>query len=120
MKKGNFLKSGAAFLFGMLAALTAGCMTSFAAYDTASLSACTVEGGNSIVVTGTASAGTLAEGETADDGYYYLFELHPYETGIGSRTDYVAWSEKAISFRSRFRTAAILPIRGCIPVLWRL
>ena len=94
MKKGNFLKSGAAFLFGMLAALTAGCMTSFAAYDTASLSACTVEGGNSIVVTGTASAGTLAEGETADDGYYYLFELHPYETGIGSRTDYVAWSEK--------------------------
>lgn len=94
MKKGNFLKSGAAFLFGMLAALTAGCMTSFAAYDTASLSACTVEGGNSIVVTGTASAGTLAEGETADDGYYYLFELHPYETGIGSRTDYAAWSEK--------------------------
>ena len=87
MKKGNFLKSGAAFLFGMLAALTAGCMTSFAAYDTASLSACTVEGGNSIVVTGTASAGTLAEGETADDGYYYLFELHPYETEIGSRTD---------------------------------
>lgn len=94
MKKGNFLKSGAAFLFGMLAALTAGCMTSFAAYDTASLSACTVEGGNSIVVTGTASAGTLEEGETADDGYYYLFELHPYETGIGSRTDYAAWSEK--------------------------
>ena len=94
MKKGNFLKSGAAFLFGMLAALTAGCMTSFAAYDTASLSACTVEGGNSIVVTGTASAGTLAEGETADDGYYYLFELHPYETEIGSRTDYAAWSEK--------------------------
>ena len=94
MKKWNFLKSGAAFLFGMLAALTAGCMTSFAAYDTASLSACTVEGGNSIVVTGTASAGTLAEGETADDGYYYLFELHPYETEIGSRTDYAAWSEK--------------------------
>ena len=94
MKKGNFLKSGAAFLFGMLAALTAGCMTSFAAYDTASLSACTVEGGNSIVVTGTASAGTLEEGETADDGYYYLFELHPYETEIGSRTDYAAWSEK--------------------------
>lgn len=94
MKKGNFLKSGAAFLFGMLAALTAGCMKSFAAYDTASLSACTVEGGNSIVVTGTASAGTLAEGETADDGYYYLFELHPYETEIGSRTDYAAWSEK--------------------------
>ena len=94
MKKGNFLKSGAAFLFGMLAALTAGCMTSFAAYDTASLSACTVEGGNSIVVTGTASAGTLEEGQTADDGYYYLFELHPYETGIGSRTDYAAWSEK--------------------------
>ena len=88
------MKSGAAFLFGMLAALTAGCMTSFAAYDTASLSACTVEGGNSIVVTGTASAGTLEEGETADDGYYYLFELHPYETGIGSRTDYAAWSEK--------------------------
>ena len=25
------------------------------------------------------------------DNYYYLFELQPYEDGIGSRTDYAAW-----------------------------
>lgn len=41
-----------------------------------------------------------------DDGYYYLFELQPYEEGIGSRTDYVAWSDKVeeLSF--------ILPFTG--------
>ena len=34
------------------------------------------------------------ETEVPDDGYYYLFELQPYETGIGSRTDYAAWCDK--------------------------
>ncbi len=32
--------------------------------------------------------------EPSDDGYYYLFELKPYEQGIGTRTDYAAWSDK--------------------------
>ena len=47
------------------------------------------------MIEGTAQAGETAEGEIPDDGYYYLFELHPYESGIGSRTDYVSWSNKS-------------------------
>ena len=65
------------------------------AYDKISLSSCEVENKHSIVIEGTAQAGETAEGEVPDDGYYYLFELHPYESGIGSRTDYVSWSNKS-------------------------
>ena len=102
MKCEKLLKSGAALFLGLLTAFSFGCFRSLAAYDTAELKTCTVEGGNRIVVTGTAAAGVpeqpaadgSAEGEIPDDGYYYLFELQPYETSIGSRTDYAAWSDK--------------------------
>ena len=94
MKKRTLFRSGAAFLMGLLMTAAVGCFTSFA-YDSARLKACSVENGNSISVTGTATAGALNEGETPDDGYYYLFELHPYESEIGSRTDYIAWSNKS-------------------------
>ena len=85
-----------------------GCFASFA-YDSASLKTCTVENRNTVVITGTAEKDvpqetvpeTLEDGtvvppetEVPDDGYYYLFELQPYETGIGSRTDYAAWCDK--------------------------
>lgn len=93
MKKMNLFRSGAALLLGLVAAASFGVLTSFA-YDSASLSTCTVENGSNIVVTGTASAGELLEGETPDDGYYYLFELHPYESEIGARTDYISWCNK--------------------------
>ena len=94
MKKRTLFRSGAAFLMGLLMTAAVGCFTSFA-YDSARLKACSVENGNSISVTGTATTGALNEGETPDDGYYYLFELHPYESEIGSRTDYIAWSNKS-------------------------
>ena len=94
MKKRTLFRSGAAFLMGLLMTAAVGCFTSFA-YDSAWLKACSVENGNSISVTGTATTGALNEGETPDDGYYYLFELHPYESEIGSRTDYIAWSNKS-------------------------
>ena len=93
MKKRNLFRSGTAAVLGALTALVFGCFTSFA-YDTAKLNTCTVENGNSIVVTGTAAAGASEEDQFQDDGYYYLFELHPYEDGIGGRTDYAAWSDK--------------------------
>lgn len=94
MKKRTLFRSGAVFLMGLLMTAAVGCFTSFA-YDSARLKACSVENGNSISVTGTATTGALNEGETPDDGYYYLFELHPYESEIGSRTDYIAWSNKS-------------------------
>ncbi len=98
----KLLKSGTALAIGILTAFSFGCLTSLASYDTAELKTCTVEGENRIVVTGTAAAGVLkppaedgsSEGEKPDDGYYYLFELQPYESSIGSRTDYAAWSDK--------------------------
>lgn len=94
MKLKNWLKCGICSVLGMAAAFSLGGMTSFAAYDSASLKSCTIEDKNRIEVTGTASTGVLEEGETADDGYYYLFELQPYESEIGSRTDYAAWCNK--------------------------
>lgn len=99
MKKRHLFQNGAAVLLGLLLTAAVGCFTSFA-YDTASLKTCTVENRTSIVITGEAAAGETAEGEIPDDGYYYLFELQPYESGIGTRTDYAAWSNKgsALSF----------------------
>lgn len=109
MKKMNWLKSGAGLVIGVLAAFSFGCLTSLAAYDSASLDTCTIENKSRIVIKGTAESekpdaasigvvvpeGTsAAETETPDDGYYYLFELQPYESGIGNRTDYAAWSGK--------------------------
>ena len=109
MKKRTIFQKGTALVFGLMLTALTGCFTSFA-YDSASLTGCTVENQNSIVVKGTAKKDTApnttaaqTEGtaetaapqtETPDDGYYYLFELHPYEGGIGNRTDYAAWSEK--------------------------
>lgn len=99
MNRKTWLWSGTGSVFGMLAALFIGGMTSLAAYDTAALDTCTVQDQNRIEVTGTASVAALEEGEAPDDGYYYLFELQPYETGIGNRTDYIAWSDKAASLK---------------------
>lgn len=108
MKKKNLIKSSAAGLLTLLLTAAMGCFASFA-YDSASLKTCTVENRNTVVITGTAEKDvpqetvpeTLEDGtvvppetEVPDDGYYYLFELQPYETGIGSRTDYAAWCDK--------------------------
>lgn len=108
MKKKNLIKCGAAGLLTLLLTAAMGCFASFA-YDSASLKTCTVENRNTVVITGTAEKDvpqetvpeTLEDGtvvppetEVPDDGYYYLFELQPYETGIGSRTDYAAWCDK--------------------------
>lgn len=93
MKKRKRIREAGPLLMGLLMAAVFGCFTSFA-YDSASLTTCTVEGKNTVVVTGTAASGTLNEGETPDDGYYYLFELSPYEAEIGTRTDYISWCNK--------------------------
>lgn len=108
MKKKNLIKGGAAGLLTLLLTAAMGCFASFA-YDSASLKTCTVENRNTVVITGMAEKDvpqetvpeTLEDGtvvppetEVPDDGYYYLFELQPYETGIGSRTDYAAWCDK--------------------------
>ena len=108
MKKKNLIKGGAAGLLTLLLTAAMGCFARFA-YDSASLKTCTVENRNTVVITGTAEKDvpqetvpeTLEDGtvvppetEVPDDGYYYLFELQPYETGIGSRTDYAAWCDK--------------------------
>ena len=108
MKKKNLIKGGAAGLLTLLLTAAMGCFASFA-YDSASLKTCTVENRNTVVITGTAEKDvpqetvpeTLEDGtvvppetEVPDDGYYSLFELQPYETGIGSRTDYAAWCDK--------------------------
>lgn len=108
MKKKNLIKDGAAGLLTLLLTAAMGCFASFA-YDSASLKTCTVENRNTVVITGTAEKDvpqetvpeTLEDGtvvppetEVPDDGYYYLFELQPYETGIGFRTDYAAWCDK--------------------------
>ena len=108
MKKKYLIKGGAAGLLTLLLTAAMGCFASFA-YDSASLKTCTVENRNTVVITGTAEKDmpqetvpeTLEDGtvvppetEVPDDGYYYLFELQPYETGIGSRTDYAAWCDK--------------------------
>lgn len=113
MKKKKLIKGGAAGLLTLLLTAAMGCFASFA-YDSASLKTCTVENRNTVVITGTAEKdvpqetvpetledGTVvpAETEVPDDGYYYLFELQPYETGIGSRTDYAAWCDKTEELR---------------------
>lgn len=107
MKKRGLLRSGVGLVLGLLMTAAVGCFTSFA-YDSASLKTCTVESGNSIVITGTAAAGALEEGETPDDGYYYLFELQPYEAGIGNRKDYSGWCDKRteLSFTLPFSGAS--------------
>lgn len=94
MKRKNWLKCGISSALGMIAAFAFGGLTGYAAYDSALLKTCTMEGKTTIEITGTASAGTIEEGEIADDGYYYLFELQPYESELGSRTDYAAWCNK--------------------------
>jgi len=101
MKKSGFFKGGVAVLTGLFLTAFAGCFTGLA-YDSASLNTCTVENRNTVVITGTAAKGEAVEGEAPDDGYYYLFELAPFEDGIGSRTDYAAWSNKGESLSFTF------------------
>ena len=107
-----------AAFFGFMAVSAASVIPGFA-YDKISLSSCEVENKHSIVIEGTAQAGETAEGEVPDDGYYYLFELHPYESGIGSRTDYVSWSNKSEKLSFSIPYSGDRPIPGCIPGLWR-
>lgn len=88
------VKKAVLLALGVFLLTAFGAFQSFA-YDSASLNSCTVENGASIVVSGTANRRGLSAGETADDGYYYLFKLLPYETGIESRTDYISWCNKS-------------------------
>lgn len=57
-------------------------MTAFAA-EPVSITACVIAG-NQIQV---AAAGAV---QPSDSGQYYLFSLEPYESGVGTRTDYCA------------------------------
>jgi len=59
----------------------------FAAGDQATINSCTIAG-QEVVVT---SVGNVPTG----DGMYYLFELKPYEAGIGARTNYCATAPAA-------------------------
>lgn len=93
MKINTLFRKGIGVLTGAFILSAFGCFTSFA-YDNITFNTCTVENRNSIVVKGTAEKKELQEGELKDDGYYYLFELQPYEKEIGTRTDYAAWSDK--------------------------
>lgn len=60
---------------------------------TMTVSACTISGGN-VVVTAVGTA------PVTQDGMFYLFDLKPYETGIGNRKDYcaTALAAPAVSF----------------------
>ncbi len=58
-------------------------MTAFAAELGISVNACVIVG-NQVHVAATGAA------QASDSGQYYLFALEPYETGVGSRTDYCA------------------------------
>lgn len=57
--------------------------TVFAANQTVTISHCMISGQNVTVI----ASGAVA---SSDSGEYYLFELKPYEAGIGARTDYCA------------------------------
>jgi hypothetical protein len=63
-----------------------------AAGTTLTINNCVIAGNQVVVV----ASGTA----TAPDGIYYLFELKPYETAIGARTDYcaVATAAEAVTF----------------------
>lgn len=62
------------------------------AATTVTINQCIISGTNQVTVT--ATAGTIT---ASDDNNYYLFALQPYETGIGSRTDFCAQAAKAAS-----------------------
>ena len=71
---------------GLLAALLTVFMwqtTVAAAQESIHTYFCYISGSSVVVI----SAGPVVQG---DDGQYYLFELKPYETGVGARTDYCA------------------------------
>ena len=82
MKKRVSLSICLAFLLALLMGMTANAAASM------TIATCQIVGSN-VVVT---AAGTVA---ASDDGNYYLFALQPYETAIGSRTDYCAVAPKA-------------------------
>lgn len=64
----------------------------------AHITKCAVEGGNQITIAGEMT-GTWSD-PAFYDNYLYLFEMKPYEDGIGSRSDYCGWITKgdALSF----------------------
>ncbi len=62
--------------------------TALAAEPSITIYNCVITGQEVTVV----SVGPVAQ---SDDGVYYLFELKPYEEGIGSRTDYCAMAAAA-------------------------
>lgn len=59
----------------------------FAAGEKVTINNCTIAGKDVVVI----SVGNVPTG----DGLYYLFELKPYEVGIGARTDYCATAPAA-------------------------
>lgn len=72
---------GLGFILAMLLTLATQ-VSVFAAQDQATISSCAIAGKDVVVV----SVGNVPTG----DGMYYLFELKPYEAGIGARTNYCA------------------------------
>jgi hypothetical protein len=76
-------KTGLGLLAGVMLALVMQ-FTVFAANITVTVSSCLISGTN---VTITAVASSIPE---SSDGVYYLFELKPYETSVGTRKDYCA------------------------------
>lgn len=77
--------------------------TVLAAGQTVTLSHCMITGQNVTVI----AAGPVAPSDT---GLYYLFELKPYEAGVGARVDYCASAPagEAVQFTTplNFNTAA--------------
>lgn len=78
MKKRRSLQLTLVLLFALMMQ-----MTVCAAGKTVTINSCTIAGDSvTVVATGAVPA--------SDDGVYYLFELKPYQTEVGARTDYCA------------------------------
>ena len=108
MKQWNWLKRGLGLAMLVLTALFGGCLTSLAMNERAILTSCMIENQNMVIVSGTAMA---------SDDYYYLFELQPYESEIGMRTDYLTCHIRQQISGFRFPYSSTMRKRGCIPDL---
>jgi hypothetical protein len=75
-------KLGLSVVMALLMALVLQFSVSAAGTVTMAINNCIIQGNQVVVV----ASGTA----TAPDGVYYLFELKPYETAVGARTDYCA------------------------------
>ena len=59
----------------------------------AAITSCVIAGDKNTIQVTAEGNGDMAN----TDGYLYLFELKPYESEIGSRTDYAAWANGGTS-----------------------